>query len=557
MYFAVFVVGPSVTLHPIERSSSMLRFTRRFFQAPLAQAKSVLVTYGDAALDKLCNDFDEGFKVQHSKHLRADGSKFLPTFCQSKQDVVPYVTLMMKVFADSKQLENMSFLFTLAIEELEEVPEELFRIYFLSLCRFDTFNRDELVNLLDFAKCFDVQLSFVSLLCVVELALRLGLDPSVYIQAASLTPPDPSPLTKHKLSDLLSALVLTHSNSSSITALLDLCARHHVQGSSRQMEHLFRLATNNSSVPAKHLADLLAAVVATSSKEISPYNLLRCVSRCIVCKDLLALEGVRKSLHCGKILLEGDGGKQLETALSIARVSIIADCGVFNPTFEELEKETLTQEHVGMSPHPINVDGVELVTSALGNKLAAAIGRQGSEVIDGCFYHLECQRDKGATVTGRSLDVIVAACAEAGDFTRAHNTVNAYPSFKVSPTANTFACYFKSMAPREAVRKHKDIIAEMLRVGVEPNFDVAQIMLSQCMEASNLEAALWVVRVNATFHIPIERHNSSQLMVRLASMADRAGCQYLIKVLKETKSSVDERYTERLATQLGKMGLEL
>lgn len=534
----------------------MLRFSRRVLQSPLAKAKNVLATCGDGALDRICADFEEGFKVQHNLHPRSEGTKFLPSYCQHPSDVVPYVTLMMKVFADSKQLENMSFLFTLAIEEVEEVPEELFRIYFLSLCRFDTFNKDELVNLLDFAKCFNVQLSFVSLLCVVELALRLGLDPSLYIRATAMTPPDHTPLTKHKLSDLLSALILTHSDSSSITALMDVCARHNVQGSTRQMEHLFRLASNNSSVPARHLADLLATVTAASPKDISQYNLIRCIARCIRCRDILSLVSVQTSLRDAK-LLEGDGGKALQTALSVARVAIVAECGVFSEAFEELEKATLYDEHVGLSPHPIAVEGVELLTSSLGWKLAAGIGRQGSEVVDACFFHLENLRDRGVTITTRSLDVVVAACAEAGDATLAKDAINAYAAFNTLPTATSFNCYLKALPVKRAVLQHKQVMAEMLKLGVKPNFDLMQGMLGQCMEASDMEAAMWVVRVNATFNIAIDRQHANQLMVRLASMADRTGCAYLLQVLKDSKSSIDDRYTERLSNQLASMGVTL
>lgn len=102
--------------------------------------------------------------------------KLLTSFCGNPADVEPMTVLLLKVLCDLQRLEEMRFLFTQCVLELDEQPPstELFNVYLMAISMTDTFNRNEIENVIDLMSVKQVRPDIVTKLSVLILYMRLG-----------------------------------------------------------------------------------------------------------------------------------------------------------------------------------------------------------------------------------------------------------------------------------------------------------------------------------------------------------------------------------------------
>lgn len=106
--------------------------------------------------------------------------KPLTQFSGDVADVEPLTILLIKVLCDLRRLEEMRFLFTQCVLELDEQPPsiEVFNVYLLAISMTDTFNQNEVENVVGLMRVRGVQSDIVTKLSLFMLFLRLGQDAS-------------------------------------------------------------------------------------------------------------------------------------------------------------------------------------------------------------------------------------------------------------------------------------------------------------------------------------------------------------------------------------------
>ncbi|KAK7195475.1 hypothetical protein NESM_000474900 [Novymonas esmeraldas] len=102
--------------------------------------------------------------------------KPLTQFCGRVEDVEPMTVLLLKVLCDLQKLEEMRFLFTQCLLELDDQPPsvELFNVFLLAISMTDTFNQYEVENLVELQRAKAVVPDVVTKLSMFLLYLRLG-----------------------------------------------------------------------------------------------------------------------------------------------------------------------------------------------------------------------------------------------------------------------------------------------------------------------------------------------------------------------------------------------
>jgi hypothetical protein len=185
-------------------------------------------------------------------------------------------------------------------------------------------------------------------------------------------------------------------------------------------------------------------------------------------------------------------------------------CDVYYVDHHVLPDEATRFGRLLFDVHPIST----LMTALLKKRVAT---------VDEGFYYLESRLKQGKPVTTKSLNLIVAACAELMDEGRAIETLEEYSRFGVKPTAASYAQVLrvcKGSAMEELGAKHRQVLAAMQAASVMPDRWVIKAMLSQALEANDIGCAMDTIRVAAQGKLFLEDGIIRVLLSRLASLRD-------------------------------------
>lgn len=185
-------------------------------------------------------------------------------------------------------------------------------------------------------------------------------------------------------------------------------------------------------------------------------------------------------------------------------------CDVYYVDHHVLPDEALRFGRLLFDVHPIST----LMTALLKKRVVT---------VDAAFYYLESRLKQGKPVTTKSLNLIVAACAELMDEGRAIETLEEYARFGVKPTAASYAQVLrvcKGSAIEELGAKHRQVLAAMQAASVMPDRWVVKAMLSQALEANDIGCAMDTIRVAAQGKLFLEDGIIRVLLSRLASLRD-------------------------------------
>ena len=503
-------------------------------------------------------DFESTFKTKLSQ--TKDTSKFLHEYVENDGEVIPYTTIMMRVFTDLGALEDMRLLFAMAINELNvSVPEELYRIYLFSISETDTFTRDEVLNVLSLANNTGVKFSLISKLCILDLMLKLGLDPIEQVGPISVEFSNPISdidleLFLKKCDSLLNTVLHTHYNSQWATEMFKLCRNCGIAVSERVVDRIFKLALSEPSLHPIHAIE--AAYVILESRggnnalrersarlNVSDVDITKMVSKWRQWKSLEALHSLQKLLVA---FVRLSGNQSLGEALTVAAMHILSEQGRAIEAIALIP--TIDGPLSSYSPYPCVINETTVTDTHPAYFIANRLSQQGIAAIDTVYHRITKMKEvasserSATSITTSMLDIVTAACAASKDEARAFETFEAYPVLGVPYSSDTFIHLLHSMKNQEkAVQWHRPAMGHIIANDVSPSGELLRLMLQQSIEVNDIDDALWVLKLNRIFDKSIDRFLVIKLFAKISASRDAEAAHFVVDVLKDTKTHVDDR----------------
>ncbi len=162
---------------------------------------------------------------------------------------------------------------------------------------------------------------------------------------------------------------------------------------------------------------------------------------------------------------------------------------------------------------------LEVPEGALMPLITACSG--GPSALDGAYFTLERLRDAGERVSPAALNVVIAACARAGDVSRAFETFDEIePAFGAAPDVASFnalltACVWHgraSAAPR--------LVAEMEAKGIAPDATTRALLVDGALAARDVQAAMRHVQAAVQAGVSLSRDTLRRLQAYLERNGD-------------------------------------
>eukprot|EP00208_Stichococcus_sp_RCC1054_P000518 CAMPEP_0206143670 /NCGR_PEP_ID=MMETSP1473-20131121/21397_1 /ASSEMBLY_ACC=CAM_ASM_001109 /TAXON_ID=1461547 /ORGANISM="Stichococcus sp, Strain RCC1054" /LENGTH=842 /DNA_ID=CAMNT_0053539177 /DNA_START=163 /DNA_END=2691 /DNA_ORIENTATION=+ len=148
-------------------------------------------------------------------------------------------------------------------------------------------------------------------------------------------------------------------------------------------------------------------------------------------------------------------------------------------------------------------------------------------LVDAAYFAVEGLHAKGEEVTTAMLNIIIAACAQVGDLTRAFETFEAAPGLGLKPDADSYNALMLGCVRYGQNDSAPKLLGEMRTAGLEPNVRSIEIMVDSAVVAADCDDMMACLQELA------DRGTapSINMLQRCVERAERSGDAHALKLL--------------------------
>lgn len=543
--------------------------------------------------------------------------KPLTQFCGCVEDVEPMTMLLLKVLCDLQKLEEMRFLFTQCLLEMDQqTPSvELFNVYLLAISMTDTFNQYEVENLVELQRAKMIAPDIVTKLSMFLLYLRLGDQscvawwPTMRDEVAAILTDGTAaryPLLPLRLQHCFQTLLRLHYDTAVVHECLQLLYRAAPERvtPSLMLPYLL-LGALNTATPPSAVVDVLKMLEArqptaegveekeegaTATTETDAAGSSPPASgspSCLADGPLLSSETTvfRLLAKCAKYgdadaaaYLRGYLDKYKRFAIvtaenrpmaSLMYVEALTKAGRVRTALRVLETEV---------PAPYDVPGERpkmflqslrlalLTTDPVANVVLALIPLVAALHVEDPVLTLVAEKTDAVDaeerlpvpVTAVTLNLFIAACEHAGGSARAEEVLRLFPRYEAHPTSATFTILLRvyaATAPLTGVSRLASIQREMQDAEVAVDASWLHAAMTVALNARDLGAALHLAELHLTHKTSVDAKHGIRLLRELAAVGDVEGMRAALHLLRASKSPVDPRSIAFCTAVVKKLGL--
>lgn len=543
--------------------------------------------------------------------------KPLTQFCGRAEDVEPMTMLLLKVLCDLQKLEEMRFLFTQCLLEMEhQTPSvELFNVYLLAISMTDTFNQYEVENLVELQRAKLIVPDIVTKLSMFILYLRLGHEdcmawwPVMRDEVEAILDEGTAarfPLLPLRLQHCFQTLLRLHYDTAVTHACLMLLRRAAPERvtPSLLLPYLL-LSALNAATPPSQVVEVLqmtepaahastsdvhgareSSASAPSEASVSPSS---SASTCAVSADgpLLSSETTvfRLLAKCAKY---GDAASarymrayidtykdfalvapENKPMASLLYVEALTKAGHVRTALHVLESEVPASYCLpGERPKLflqsrrlslLTTDPVTNVVLALTPLVAALhVADPLLTLIAAKPDAVDAEEAAPVPVTATTLNLFVAACEYAGGPARAEEMLRLFPRYEAAPSCATYAMLLRVYAAHAAVRgvaRLRSLQREMQNAGLDVDTTWLHAAMTVALNARDMGTALRLAEMHVARKASLDAKHGIRLLRELAGAADVAGMQRALRVLRASRSPIDPRSVALCTAVVKNLGL--
>ncbi|KAG5498812.1 hypothetical protein JKF63_03101 [Porcisia hertigi] len=543
--------------------------------------------------------------------------KPLTRFCGRLEDVEPMTVLLLKVLCDLQKMEEMRFLFTQCLLELDDrTPSvELFNVFLLAISMTDTFNQYEVDNLVELQRAKGIVPDVVTKLSMFLLYLRLGHqhcvawwpgireEVEIIIDTGAVAR---YPLLPLRLQHCFQTLLRVHYDTAIIHESFELLHRAAPERvtSSIVLPYLLLSAMNMSTppsavvrvlqlvrdreqhsspssatVPSEEVAGGVSPSTSTSTATAaaaaqepllnSEITLFRLLAKCAKYGDADAAAYMRAYIYdYRRFELVA---KENEPVAALLYVEALTKAGRVRSALRVLETEVpAPYNRPGERPKLflqsrrlslLSSDPVRNVVTALTPLVAATDVEDPARslVMENAMAEDAGERD-AVPVTSVTLDLLLAACQFAGGATRAEEVLRLYPRYEAAPTSTTYALLlgvYAATAPVDGALRLPSLQREMKDAGIAVSAAWLHEAMAVALNARDIGAALRVAELNVAHKSCVDVKHGARLLRELAVTADASVMRRALHLLRSSKSTLDSRSVALCTTVLRNLGLPI
>ncbi|CBZ28990.1 conserved hypothetical protein [Leishmania mexicana MHOM/GT/2001/U1103] len=523
--------------------------------------------------------------------------KPLTQFCGRLEDVEPMTVLLLKVLCDLQKLEEMRFLFTQCLLEMEDrTPSvELFNVFLLAISMTDTFNQYEVENLVELQRSKGIVPDVVTKLSMFLLYLRLGHQncvawwPGIREEVEIIIDTDAVaryPLLPLRLQHCFQTLLRVHYDTGVIHESFELLHRAAPErvAPSIVLPYLLLSAMNMStppsavvkvlklmqtrerlsSSPAKGASEQTADTTSSSSSTAttavpqepvlsSEITVFRLLAKCAKYGDADAAAYMRSYIDTYRQF--GLVAKENEPVAALLYVEALTKAGRVRSALRVLERGVpAPYNRPGERPKLflqsrrlslLSTDPVRNVVSALTPLVAATHVEDPAEsLVSEKTSAAEAEEREPVPVTSVTLDLLLAACQFAGGAKRAEEILCLYPRYESAPTSTTYALLlevYATTAPVDGALRLPSLQREMEDAGIAVDAAWLHAAMAVALDARDIGAALRVAELSVAHKSSVDVKHGARLLRELAVAADAAAMRRALHLLRSSNSTVDSR----------------
>jgi hypothetical protein len=214
---------------------------------------------------------------------------------------------------------------------------------------------------------------------------------------------------------------------------------------------------------------------------------------------------------------------------------------------EEMHRKSLLTQMDPFKKHQVDVVG----HTGRHFLMVLADSLHTTQLVDRAYFYLENRRKEGKSVSIHSLDIVVLACAKLSDEGRAAETMEAYPSFGVTPRTQTYNYLLMACSGRLKSRKHADVLAAMQRAGVPANGTTYRHLIRQALLCDDIEEAFALLdKVTKTDGLKVEVEMILPIFERASRVGDLPTCLKMCKFALDHSLGLDPQTIKTAAKRL-------
>lgn len=524
--------------------------------------------------------------------------KPLTQFCGRPEDVEPMTVLLLKVLCDLQKLEEMRFLFTQCLLELDDrTPSvELFNVFLLAISMTDTFNQYEVENLVELQRAKGIVPDVVTKLSMFLLYLRLGHhscvdwwpgirdDVEVVLDAGAVAR---YPILPLRLQHCFQTLLRVHHDSAVLQECFELLYRVAPERvTATTVLPYVLLCAMNMSAPPSAVVGALRAVEARQRPPAEPSaasptstpasaepvltsetTMFRLLAKCAKYGDAEAAAYLRayidKYRRCSLVAPEN------EPVAALLYVEALTKAGRVRAALRVLETAVPAPHHrPGERPKLflnarrlslLSTDPVRNVVAALTPLVAATeVEDPALSLVAEKLTAEEADEREPVPVSAITLDLLLAACELVGGGARAEQVLRLYPRYDATPTCHTYATLlevYAATAPEDGALRLPSLQREMAGAGVQVDAMWLRAAMSVALNAHDVSAALRIAELNVSHRVAVDVKHGVRLLREAALSSDEACMRRALHLLRSSNSHVDSRSVALCTAVLRNMGL--
>ncbi|CCW61540.1 unnamed protein product [Phytomonas sp. EM1] len=529
--------------------------------------------------------------------------KPLTEFCGDAKDVEPLTILLLKALCDLRRLDEMRFLFTQSLLELDSgipLSIELFNVYLLAISMTETYSLNEVENVIELIRCKGATPDIITKLSVFILHLRLGQDSCISwwkviraevqeIISGNAVPK--YPLLPLRVQNCFQTLMRLHHDVVVLHECFDLLRTLRPEGCTPALLLPYMmLSVANEAAPPSTVVDILkiheasrgnhregptavplagshadtassapsnpAAVPADPPLLNSESTVFRLLSKCLRWGDADAARYVceyLKNHHAFRIIAE-----EHQPLVSLLYAGALARAGCVLDSLGVLEGVPPPRNRPGRTAGFFNgrrrlvADSVDAV-----GDVVRAIGERG---VGEVLRELRTAAGAGRRVTAASLDLLLAACAMRDDDRLGEGVLSTYPSFGAAPSCFTYTALLSCYAAEGSAFRGVDRLRSVRRAMADRGIPVDDAFLRETMRvalsAGDLACALVIAEQHAELQIPMDTPLCACLLEKLTVAVDVDGARRALRAMRSCKASLDTRSLALCTATFEKWGIK-
>ncbi|KAG5472532.1 hypothetical protein LSCM1_03933 [Leishmania martiniquensis] len=539
--------------------------------------------------------------------------KPLTQFCGRVEDVEPLTVLLLKVLCDLQKLEEMRFLFTQCLLELEDrTPSvELFNVFLLAISMTDTFNEHEVENLIELQRAKGVVPDVVTKLSLFLLYLRLGhqqcmawwaeirAEVDIVIDTGAVRR---YPLLSLRLQHCFQTLLRLHYDTAVIHESFELLHRAAPERVTPSMvlPYLLLSAMNMSAPPSvvvkvlklveekqfqaslspaatavedtavsSSSSSFSSAAAAATQKPVlnSEVTVFRLLAKCAHYGDADAAAYIRTYIDTHRRF--GLVAKENEPVAALLYVEALTKAGRVRAALRVLESEVPApynrpgeRPKLFLQSHRLSLlstDPVRNVVAALAPLVAAVhVEDPAVSLMEEKAAADDAEERAPVPVTSVTLDLMLAACQLAGGATRAEELVRLYPRYEAHPTSTTYALLlevYAATAPVDGALRLPSLERELKDAGIQVDSAWLHAAMAVALNARDIGAALHISELNVAHKSRVDVKHGARLLRELAVTADVSAMRRALHLLRSSSSTVDSRSLALCTAVLRNLGV--